>query len=239
MEDVDEVCDRQHACERKKNLFSTLFLLHFNLLSPLLILALAVWVLRVCRPLNLLALPTNLCSLLSHKGAALRPFATSAKKAFFTFRKVINVRGFTRTKDAPHTFNFLYFPYETQEACKILLVVWCQIWPVYSWLEWLHSSSGFSWNSCRWCRHPLWESTRFVFFCLKKIKARTLAGQISTVTGKYCTILRYMSFIFIFFYLMSFFGAPSGSADTHTQRSTDTHSSQIVVVAYSDIIDWI
>lgn len=228
----------------KKNLFSTLFLLHFNgtfiyLLSPLLILALAVWVLRVCRPLNLLALPTNLCSLLSHKGAALRPFATSAKKAFFTFRKVINVRGFTRTKDAPHTFNFLYFPYETQEACKILLVVWCQIWPVYSWLEWLHSSSGFSWNSCRWCRHPLWESTLFFFFCLKKIKARTLAGQILTVTGKYCTILRYMSFIFIFFYLMSFFGAPSGSADTHTQRSTDTHSSQIVVVAYSDIIDWI
>lgn len=79
----------------------------------------------------------------------------------------------------------------------------------------------------------------FFFFCLKKIKARTLAGQILTVTGKYCTILRYMSFIFIFFYLMSFFGAPSGSADTHTQRSTDTHSSQIVVVAYSDIIDWI
>lgn len=232
MEDVDEVCDRQHACERKKNLFSTLFLLHFNLLSPLLILALAVWVLRVCRPLNLLALPTNLCSLLSHKGAALRPFATSAKKAFFTFRKVINVRGFTRTKDAPHTFNFLYFPYETQEACKILLVVWCQIWPVYSWLEWLHSSSGFSWNSCRWCRHPLWEK--------HVIKARTLAGQILTVTGKYCTILRYMSFIFYFLLLNVFFWSTFRKRwHTHTHRSTDTHSSQIVVVAYSDIIDWI
>lgn len=29
-------------------------------------------------------LPTNLCNLLSHKGAALRPLATNAKKAFFT-----------------------------------------------------------------------------------------------------------------------------------------------------------
>lgn len=30
-------------------------------------------------------LPTNLCNLLSHKGAALKLFDTKAKKAFFTF----------------------------------------------------------------------------------------------------------------------------------------------------------
>ncbi len=39
----------------------------------------------VAAPLIPPSLPTNLCNLLSHKGAALKPFATSAKKAFFTF----------------------------------------------------------------------------------------------------------------------------------------------------------
>ena len=29
-----------------------------------------------------------------------------------------------------------------------LLVVWYQIWPVCSWLEWHHSSSDSSWSSC-------------------------------------------------------------------------------------------
>lgn len=36
-----------------------------------------------------------------------------------------------------------------------LLVAWYQIWPVYSWLEWHRSSSGFSWSSCRPWHRPL------------------------------------------------------------------------------------
>lgn len=37
----------------------------------------------------------------------------------------------------------------------VLLVAWYQIWPVYSWLEWHRSSSGFSWSSCRLWHQPL------------------------------------------------------------------------------------
>lgn len=78
------------------------------------------------------------------------------KRLSSPFREVINphgVRGlFTHTQ-------LLYFQYKIREVCKVLLVMWYQIWPVYSWLEWLRSSSGFSWNSCRRCRQPLWEST--------------------------------------------------------------------------------
>lgn len=52
------------------------------------------------------------------------------------------------------------------------LVAWCQIWPVYSWLEWRHSSGGFSWSSCKlwhqplgrdydtWSRHTFWTGSR-------------------------------------------------------------------------------
>lgn len=36
-----------------------------------------------------------------------------------------------------------------------LLVVGCQKWPAYSWLEWRRNSNGFSWSSCRRWRQPL------------------------------------------------------------------------------------
>ena len=66
MEDVDEICYRQHTCDRKACKFPVMNNLQRLLLSISFF------------------LPTNLCTLLSHRGAALKPFATSAKKAFFT-----------------------------------------------------------------------------------------------------------------------------------------------------------
>lgn len=38
-------------------------------------------------------LPTKLCFLLSHSGAALTPFATKAKKAFFTCKQTNKKKG--------------------------------------------------------------------------------------------------------------------------------------------------
>lgn len=65
MEDVDEVCNRQHTCDRKdSHCFTSHSCQHLHNSSAV--------------------LPTNLWILLSHKGAALKPLATIAKKAFFT-----------------------------------------------------------------------------------------------------------------------------------------------------------
>lgn len=64
VEDVDKIRNGQHTCDKQDSLTG----------RPKL-------QLRSKRPL---ALPTNVCNLSSHKSAALRPFATSAKKAFFT-----------------------------------------------------------------------------------------------------------------------------------------------------------
>lgn len=68
MEDVDEICNSQHTCERN---------------VPIIMLQSDRYITMATN--EPLVLPTNLCNLLSHKGAALKPFATSAKKAFFTF----------------------------------------------------------------------------------------------------------------------------------------------------------
>lgn len=68
MEDVDEICNSQHTCERHVPIIETHSDQHFTMAMN-----------------ESLVSPTNLCNLLSHRGAALKPFATSAIKAFFTF----------------------------------------------------------------------------------------------------------------------------------------------------------
>lgn len=68
VEDVDEICNGQHTCEKG-------MALHLGKYSDVN----EMWWHKYT------FLPTNVCNLLSHKSAALRPFATSAKKAFFTF----------------------------------------------------------------------------------------------------------------------------------------------------------
>lgn len=73
MEDVDEIGNSQHTYDRKGFMFPQLQFTVADTSSQIL-----------HQTLNL---PTNLCNLLSHNGAALKPFATSAKKAFFTFWK--------------------------------------------------------------------------------------------------------------------------------------------------------
>ncbi len=76
VKNIDEICDRQHTWRKRqgnegnKRTTDTDQTNKHTLWSDL---------------------PTNLCSLLSHKGAALRPFATNAKKAFFTCIDTIDV----------------------------------------------------------------------------------------------------------------------------------------------------
>lgn len=101
MQDVDEVGNSQHTCGTKGYMFSLLSL-------------------RVTDTKLTWLLPTNLCNLLSHRGAALKPFATSAKKAFFTFgsgnkRQCI----FQANNQAAICFSAAHS-----------LVAWYQIWPV-------------------------------------------------------------------------------------------------------------
>jgi len=140
MEDVDEICNGQHTCERK----GCMFPLHSQ--GPIL----------PCNYSINPSLPTNLCNLLSHNGAALKPFATSAKKAFFTFMKSefhkvrMIILQENKNKERKRWFKL--------SRTAFLLVVWYQIWPVYSWLEWHHSSCDFSWNSCRLRHRPPWGS---------------------------------------------------------------------------------
>lgn len=94
-------------------------------------------------------LPTNDFNLLSHKSAALRPFATRAKKAFFTFESINHTdRGFINRKQRQTT-------QKKTGLNELLLEVGYQKWSVYSWLEWHRNSSGFSWNSWRLWRQPL------------------------------------------------------------------------------------
>lgn len=74
MEDVDKICNGQHTCVERH-------LLHLgkycNGQKP------------KCDSVKYSpVLPTNVCNLLSHKSAALKSFATSAKKAFFTFESI-------------------------------------------------------------------------------------------------------------------------------------------------------
>lgn len=57
MQDVDEICNGQHTCETKGFMFQ----------FP-----------QTYTSQFVLVLPTNLCNSLSHNGAALKPFATSA-----------------------------------------------------------------------------------------------------------------------------------------------------------------
>lgn len=95
------------------------------------------------------SLPTNVFNLLSHKSAALRPFATRAKKAFFTFESINHTDwGFINRKQRQVT-------QKKMGLNELLLEVGYQKWSVYSWLEWHRNSSGFSWNSCRLWRQPL------------------------------------------------------------------------------------
>lgn len=70
MQDIDEVSNSQHTCGR--NWFTPPFLDKPTKNTSL--------------EEETHALPTNLCNLLSHRGAALKPFATRAKNALFTFR---------------------------------------------------------------------------------------------------------------------------------------------------------
>lgn len=72
MNDVDEICNSQHTCEWIEHV--SLFL-QFKFIYAI-----------------STTLPTNLFSSLSHKGAALKPFATSAKKAFCTLKEKRQIR---------------------------------------------------------------------------------------------------------------------------------------------------
>lgn len=105
-------------------------------------------------------LPTNLCNLLSHRGAALRPFATKAKKAFLTCKILahcILIIIIFISQESSHCAIYLCIPARYVRNCIHSIkeamaaremqsspVVWCQIWLACSLLAWHHSNSAFS-----------------------------------------------------------------------------------------------